>query len=80
MSPTLKDGQLVFTRRISNNSVPGIGNVVVIAHPVYGQIIKRIVAKQGDAFLVAGDGDMSTVSGDLGPIDRNLITSVCVWV
>lgn len=78
MAPTLKDGQLVCARKTSKANTPKIGSIVVVKHPTYGQIIKRVVAKQGQTFLLAGDGEQSTASVDIGPVEPHLITSICL--
>lgn len=78
MAPTLKDGRLVWARKLPPDETPHIGSVVIIDHPAFGLIIKRIIARRGDAFLVAGDSDASTPSRDFGLIERPSIVSTCV--
>jgi len=69
MSPVLLPDDFVLTSRWFFS--PKIGNIVVVNHPVYGQIIKRIhaVNTNGD-FQLTGENAQSITSNQIGWMPR----------
>ncbi|WP_420038253.1 S26 family signal peptidase [Sulfidibacter corallicola] len=79
MPPILRDDQLVCAQKISNHSAPQKASIVISTHRVYGQFLKRIVAKNGDTVLIGGDGKLSRALCDMGLIVRSAITARCLF-
>lgn len=72
MAPTLSAGDVLLLRRRQAN----VGDVVVVDHPTYGVIVKRINDK-GD---LSGDSPDSTSTAELGPYDPATRVGVAVIV
>lgn len=63
MAPTLHDGDFVVVR----SAPPRVGDVVVVAHPRLGRVVKRVVERDAAGRIaIAGDGPLSTSREDLG--------------
>ncbi len=79
MRPAFEQGDFVVTlpRLISRYR---IGDVVVVRHPVYGVIVKRIVTVFSDqAIQLTGENPRSTSTIALGNIKRSWIIGRVIW-
>ena len=80
MVPTLEHGDYVIGRRPSRRRPIQVGDVVVLHHPRYGAMVKRVHQTNTDgSFLVRGDGAATTASVDLGNIEQGWISRRVVW-
>tara|TARA_Y100000588_G_C14155648_1_gene882483 strand:- start:876 stop:1184 length:309 start_codon:yes stop_codon:yes gene_type:complete len=78
MAPTLKHGDYVISRRPNHNI--SVGKIVIIKHPIFGKIIKRISSlDENGQFIVQGDNPESTSPETLGPIDISYIKEIVCW-
>ena len=79
MYPTVNDGDYVIAyngRFISIN----VGDIVIVNHPVYGTIIKRITEIFDDgAIQLAGDNPASTSSTQLGVLSNKAVIGKMLW-
>lgn len=76
MAPTLTPGDyLILTKARTFRS----GFVVLVDHPKYGQIIKRISAVTDSFVRLEGDGAESTSSGDMGDVSVSHIKGKAIW-
>ena len=77
MAPTLLDGDYVLARR--HRGPLAAGAVVLIRHPSFGPIVKRILGwDPGGRYRVAGDNPLSTPSDAIGSLDGSVVRAV-VW-
>lgn len=75
MAPTLLDGDYVLARR--HRGPLAAGAVVLVRHPSFGQIVKRILGRDpGGRYRVAGDNPLSTPSDAIGSLDGSLVRAV----
>ncbi|MGJ8559800.1 MAG: S24/S26 family peptidase [Litorimonas sp.] len=72
MAPTLSNGDILLLRRRRAN----VGDIVVVDHPTYGIIVKRI-NNNGN---LSGDNPDSTPASDLGPYDSATRVGVAIIV
>jgi len=72
MSPTLNDGDYVFTIK-PRSFRPGF--IYVVVHTDLGRIIKRLERRQNDKYYFAGDNSNSTPSAVIGPVSARRITA-----
>ncbi|MBI78478.1 MAG: hypothetical protein CMM53_11995 [Rhodospirillaceae bacterium] len=78
MAPTLKHGDYVISKKPNHNI--SVGNIVIIKHPKFGKIIKRISSLNNSGqFIVEGDNPESTSPELLGPIDISHIKEIVCW-
>lgn len=72
MSPSYQDGDYLLSasRRFFKLK---IGDVIVINHPKYGDIIKEIITILPDGYHVQGKNSMSTSTKDFGLITPGMI-------
>ncbi len=75
MEPTFRSGDLALTIAYRRPPTPAVGHVVLLRHPVFGPMVKRVCACSEGVFEVAGDGVASTASTDLGPIRPDWISA-----
>lgn len=76
LSPVIREGDFVLISKIPFFlTTLRVGDVIVLDHPVYGVLIKRIdrVLEQGAAFFVIGAGEFSVDSRRFGPVRRELV-------
>jgi len=68
MHPTLRDGDYIIALKYFNNHFL-VGDIVIAAHPIYQDIIKRIQAidENGNYWLV-GDGTDTLSTATMGAI------------
>ena len=74
--PEYKDGDFVLLAKSSVFFCKySIGNVVVVHHPIYGRMIKRIdrIDEPGKRLFILGDHEDSLDSRQLGWIDFQLV-------
>tara|TARA_Y100001936_G_scaffold198820_1_gene199999 strand:- start:34212 stop:34502 length:291 start_codon:yes stop_codon:yes gene_type:complete len=78
MVPTLQHGDYVIAKR--NDEAVSMGTVVVIQHPNFGNIVKRVISQESEnLFRVQGDNPDSTTSETIGPIDQQAINGEVRW-
>ena len=76
MTPSFEDGDYVLSRKAE--VVPG--DVVLIRHPAFGLILKRILRTDEDGcYIVGGDNSSSTPSDAIGPVIPDNIAGVIQW-
>ena len=76
MAPTLAHGDFVIGWRPSRRRPVRVGDVVVVQHPYYGRMIKRVSACRGDGTLsLKGDNAATVASIDMGAIRRDQVLS-----
>ena len=78
MAPTLADGDYVIGRRLSRRRPLRPGDIVVIDHPRYGRMVKRVATVDPDGSLtLKGDNAATVASVDIGRVQpkdvRNLV-------
>lgn len=82
MSPTLRDGDfvVVLDRRVTRRY--RVGDIVVVAHPTFGRIVKRVAARDSEGRIsLAGDSPRSTSREALGWVpERAIVGHVCLHV
>ena len=67
MSPFIRDGDVITIAPI-NRQKPGLGDVVAFTRPDTGQlVVHRIIAKQGDHYLIVGDATPDNPDGIIPP-------------
>jgi signal peptidase I len=73
MYPTLSNGDFVVSTRWIGRI--RVGDVLLIDHPVYGRLIKRVLRVSGDrSFLLTGDNAEASVSPErLGWVNRQWV-------
>ncbi|MEM9174774.1 MAG: nickel-type superoxide dismutase maturation protease [Myxococcota bacterium] len=77
MAPALEDGDFVL---VGPNATLSPGHVVLVRHPRFGVIVKRLHAQASDGrYAIAGDNAASTASQSLGPIEPSAILGVARW-
>ncbi|MBX3230501.1 MAG: S24/S26 family peptidase [Labilithrix sp.] len=78
MAPTLVDGDFV----VVIDRPCRIGDVVVVMHPQYGRIVKRVAARDGSGRIaLEGDGALSTSREALGwTSPHDVLGRVCLRV
>lgn len=72
MSPSYMDGDylLSVTRRLVSLQ---LGDVIIIKHPVYGDLVKQICRKEDSGYFVQGTNALSTGSDSIGLILPQMI-------
>ena len=76
MAPTLAPGDyLILTKARTFRS----GFVVLVDHPKYGRIIKRISAVSANFVRLEGDSAESTSSSDMGDVSLSHIKGRARW-
>ena len=76
MSPTLAPGDyLIITKARTLRS----GFVVLVDHPKYGTIVKRVKTVNPNSVHLEGDSPESTGSEDMGAIPQDLIKGRVRW-
>jgi nickel-type superoxide dismutase maturation protease len=80
MLPNYRSGDFVLTFRRRRQAIKP-GDVVVVDHPRFGRIIKRISAiPQPDTFTLSGDNHLaSTHSEKLGEVSIDQLQGKVVW-
>lgn len=82
MEPNYCSGDYVFTFRRHESAIQA-GDVVVVHHPRFGNIIKRIehvIEKDVLRFVIAGDNQLiSTDSDTLGLISPKQVLGKVLW-
>lgn len=80
MYPNYCAGDYVLAFRRSKSSF-GVGDVVVVRHPNFGHIIKRIVhTKHASMLRIAGDNlRVSTDSDTLGEVSPKRVMGKVLW-
>jgi len=77
MRPTLEPGDYLILTKVRALH-PGF--VVLVDHPKYGTIVKRVKSVSDDALVLEGDNlDESTSSEDMGRVPLNHVRSRVRW-
>lgn len=79
MSPLLEDGDYALMRRISRRSTIKVGDIVLIAHPKFGDIIKRIGVVTADGYVAEGIAAQSVSAAEIGTVGRDDVLAKLVW-
>ena len=79
MLPALAEGDFVITWKLAPKRYKK-GDVVVVEHPLYGRVIKRIhVANADDYIKLTGDNPKSLSDRALGWVSRqSILGKVCL--
>jgi len=77
MRPALTPGDyLILTKARALRA----GFVVLVDHPKYGMIVKRVKSVSNDTLVLEGDNrSESTASEDMGLVPLNLVTARVRW-
>ncbi len=74
MRPTLSPGDyLILTKARSWSQSLRSGFVVVVDHPKFGVIVKRVKSINGDSLQLEGDGPESTDTAAMGDVPLALV-------
>ena len=77
MRPTLAPGDYLI---LTKAHTPRAGFVVLVDHPKYGAIVKRVKSVSDDTFILEGDNnDESTSSEDIGDVPLELVRGRARW-
>ena len=76
MTPDLPDGTFAVFRRAQSVTV---GQIVLVRHPVYGRIVKRVTATTGAGYALAGTSPTSTSPEKLGIVPKQTILGTLLW-
>ena len=82
MLPTLKEGDYVvaFSRFWLRFLQMKIGRLVIIQHPEFGTMIKRISAVETDGIYVQGDNSLESITADdIGVIKQEQIIGLVIY-
>lgn len=82
MVPVLRDGDFVLTRRVFR--APKVGSLVVVNHPEFGVVVKRVLSlrtgEDGAAFLtLVGENNAGVSTGDLGEVPASEVRGAVWW-
>ena len=72
MAPTLKDGDLVFTRSIRKGAIAAVGDIVVL-RAGDNFIVKRVFDSNNDSIVLAGDSSTETSIYCYRPLSKNRV-------
>ena len=72
MAPTLKDGDLVFTRSIRKGAIAAVGDIVVLKAGD-NFIVKRVFDSNHDSIVLAGDSSTETSIYCYRPLSKNRV-------
>lgn len=78
MSPTLSNGDYIVAIKPLFNKYSE-GDIVIVSHPIYGEIIKRILSLEEQILWLVGDGNDTLSSEKMGAIDRKWLLAKMVW-
>jgi len=76
MEPTLAPGDYMI---ITKARAIRAGFVVLVDHPKYGQIVKRVKSITNGILTLEGDSPESTASEDMGAVPVNLVKGRARW-
>ena len=79
MSPFLMPNDFVLMRKVRNVSALAVGTVVLVQHPEFGPIIKRILKIQSAGVWLKGDSIHSSSPQQMGLLPFKAITHQLVW-
>ena len=72
MAPTLKDGDLVFTRSIGQGAIASVGDIVVL-RAGDNFIVKRVFDSNHDSIVLAGDSSTETCVYCYRPLSKDRV-------
>jgi len=76
MRPTLAPGDYIL---VTKARALRAGFIVLVDHPKYGTIVKRVKSVSDTVVYLEGDGPASTTSEDLGAIPLALVKGRARW-
>lgn len=81
MAPAFEHGDYAVFRRYGRRSAgPQVGDAVLVDHPQYGTIVKRVARRpSASAVELAGDAVASTPGIDLGAVPTHRIWGRLLW-
>ncbi len=77
MSPTLKNGDYVITKK-PRSFRPG--SIYVINHIDLGRIVKRLDRMDGDDCYFTGDNALSVPEAIIAPVSTDRIMGQIIWI
>jgi signal peptidase I len=82
MVPVLSDGDFVLTHRVFG--IPKVGSLVVVAHPDFGVVVKRVLrvtaGKAGEGSLtLVGENNLGVSSQEMGEVQASAVRGVVWW-
>ena len=72
MAPTLRDGDLVFTRSLRKGGKAAVGDIVVL-RAGDNFIVKRVFDSNHDSIVLAGDSSTETSIYCYRPLSKNRV-------
>jgi len=79
MHPTLRDGDYIVASRIFSKKIMP-GDIVIVSHPIYKEIIKRVELIDGeDNLWLVGDGTDTLSTAKMGAIPRSAFMGKMIW-
>jgi len=79
MHPTLCDGDYIIAHNYCTKKL-SIGDIVIVEHPIYGEIIKRLShIDDADNLWLTGDGTDTLSTRKMGAIPRSALTARILW-
>jgi signal peptidase I len=79
MHPTLCDGDYIIAHNYFLKTL-SIGDIVIVDHPIYGEIIKRLsYIDNADNLWLVGDGTDTLSSQKMGAIPRSALAARMIW-
>lgn len=78
MAPGLMPGDYIIALKCPQQCYQA-GHIVLLQHPRYGAIIKRIKSKQDRQVLLSGDNPASVSSEQMGWLDQKLIQAKLIY-
>lgn len=76
MRPTLVPGDYMIVTK-ARALHPGF--VVLVNHPEFGSIVKRVKSITGDTLRLEGDGHVTTSTREMGDVSRSHVVGRVRW-
>ena len=77
MTPDLPGGTFALFRRAGSIAV---GDIVLVRHPVYGRIVKRVTSAAPAGYGLAGTSPVSTSPEKLGIVPKQAVLGTLLWM
>jgi len=79
MHPTLRDGDYIVAHNYFFKKL-SIGDIVIVDHAIYGEIIKRVShIDDADNLWLVGDGADTLSTQKMGAIPRSALAARILW-
>lgn len=80
MSPLILDGSFMLVVRWPWWLPLRQNNIVKVSHPVYGDIVKRVISVNSDkSFELIGMNDASVSTTKMGSVNRQFLLGRVLW-